>query len=86
MTGAATLDVGSVAGKLAELRQHISLPIGVGFGIRDAESARAIAEVADAIIIGSRIVQEIAAGEAGLADRLVAFLTGIRAAIDSARA
>ncbi len=86
VTGAATLDVGSVAGKLAELRQHISLPIGVGFGIRDAESARAIAEVADAIIIGSRIVQEIAAGEAGLADRLVAFLTGIRAAIDSARA
>lgn len=86
VTGAASLDAASVAAKLSELRQHIDLPIGVGFGIRDAESAKAIAEVADAIIIGSRIVQEVEAGEAGLLDRLTAFLSGIRAAIDTARA
>jgi len=86
VTGAATLDVDSVATKLAELRQHINLPIGVGFGIRDAQSAQAIASVADAIIIGSRIVQEVEAGEAGLTERVSAFLSGIRAAIDMARA
>lgn len=86
VTGAATLDVTSVASRLSELRQHISLPIGVGFGIRDAESACAIAAVADAIIIGSRLVQEVEQGEAGLADRLTDFLSGVRAAMDTARA
>lgn len=85
VTGAANLDVANVAAKLAELRAHISLPIGVGFGIRDAESARAVAAVADAVVIGSRIVQEVEQGEAGLAERLTQFLTGIRAAMDSAR-
>lgn len=86
VTGSAALDTASVAAKLAELRQTIDLPIGVGFGIRDAESAKAIAKVADAIIIGSRIVQEVEAGEDGLAERLGAFLSSIRAAVDSARA
>lgn len=85
VTGAATLDVGSVASRLAELRQHVSLPIGVGFGIRDAETARDIAAVADAIIIGSRLVQEVEQGEAGLAGRLTDFLSGVRAAMDTAR-
>ncbi|MDQ7989653.1 MAG: tryptophan synthase subunit alpha [Candidatus Dactylopiibacterium sp.] len=85
VTGAANLDVASVAAKLAELRAHIALPIGVGFGIRDAESARAVAAVADAVVIGSRVVQEVEQGEAGLADRLTAFLGGIRSAIDAPR-
>ena len=86
VTGAATLDVGSVERRMIELRQHIALPIGVGFGIRNAESARAVAQVSDAIIIGSRLVQEVEAGEAGLAERLTTFLSGIRAAIDTVRA
>lgn len=86
VTGAATLDTNSVAEKIAVLKQYINLPIGVGFGIRDAESAKAVAKVADAIIIGSRLVQEVEAGEAGLAQRLTTFLSGIRAAIDTARA
>lgn len=85
VTGAANLDVVNVAAKLAELRAHITLPIGVGFGIRDAESARAVAAVADAVVIGSRIVQEVEQGEAGLAARLTQFLAGIRAAMDMAR-
>lgn len=86
VTGAANLDVANVAAKLAELRAHIALPIGVGFGIRDAESARAVAAVADAVVIGSRIVQEVEQGGADLADRLTQFLAGIRLAMDSARA
>lgn len=86
VTGAASLDTNSVAEKIAVLKQYINLPIGVGFGIRDAESAKAVAKVADAIIIGSRLVQEVEAGEAGLAQRLTTFLSGIRAAIDTARA
>jgi tryptophan synthase alpha chain len=86
VTGAAHLDVDSVASKLVELREHISLPIGVGFGIRDAESARKVASVADAVVIGSRLVQEVEAGEDGLAGRLTAFLQGVRAAMDTARA
>lgn len=86
VTGAANLDVGNVAEKLAELRQYIPLPIGVGFGIRDAASARAVAEVADAVVIGSRIVQEFESGTAGLAERLSGFLSGIREALDAPRA
>lgn len=59
VTGSAQLNTAAVAEKLAVLRQHISLPIGVGFGIHDAASAAQISEVADAVIVGSRIVREI---------------------------
>lgn len=59
VTGSAQLNTQAVTDKLAILRQHIQLPIGVGFGINDAQSAKEIAQVADAIIVGSRIVQEI---------------------------
>ena len=45
-----------------EIRRHVALPVGVGFGIRDAESARAIAAHADAVVIGSRIIEEIEPG------------------------
>ena len=85
VTGAAHLDVANVAEKMAELRQNISLPIGVGFGIRDAASAAAVARVSDAVIIGSRIVQEAAQGKEGLAGRLEAFLSSIRQAVDASR-
>ncbi|MCP1659514.1 tryptophan synthase subunit alpha [Neisseria perflava] len=59
VTGAATLDTDEVSRKIALLRKHIDLPIGVGFGISNAESARKIGAVADAVIVGSRIVREI---------------------------
>ncbi len=65
VTGAGHLDTADVARKLAEIRRHVALPVGVGFGIRDAASARAIAAHADAIVIGSRIIQEIENGAAG---------------------
>ena len=61
-----------------------SLPIGVGFGIRDAESARRVAQSADAVVIGSRIIQEIEAGAAdGAVARVKAFLKPIRQALDT---
>lgn len=59
VTGSAKLDTQAVAEKLAMLRQHIHIPIGVGFGISDATSAAQIAQVADAVIVGSKIVQTV---------------------------
>lgn len=59
VTGSAQLDTAAVAEKIAMLRQYISIPIGVGFGISDAASAAQIGAVADAVIVGSRIVREI---------------------------
>ncbi|MDO4640430.1 MAG: tryptophan synthase subunit alpha [Neisseria sp.] len=59
VTGSAALDTQEVADKIALLRKYISIPIGVGFGISDAESAKQISRAADAVIIGSRIVKEI---------------------------
>lgn len=57
VTGAGNLDVADVARRVQTIRQHVSVPVGVGFGIRDADSARQIAGVADAIIIGTRLIQ-----------------------------
>ncbi len=61
VTGANRLDVKSVEAKLAEIRQHTTLPVGVGFGIRDAETAAAIGNFADAVVVGSALVKRIAA-------------------------
>jgi tryptophan synthase alpha chain len=61
VTGASTLDVDGVAEKLSLIRQHIKLPIGVGFGIGDAETAASVAQCADAVIVGSAIVKRMAA-------------------------
>jgi len=61
VTGASHLDVQSVADKLEQIRNHTGLPVGVGFGIRDAESAAQIARVADAVVVGSALVSRIAA-------------------------
>src|SRR5205085_3839203 len=84
VTGAGHLDTGEVIARLAEIRRHVALPVGVGFGIRDAASAQAIAAHADAVVIGSRIIQEIEAGPvAAAAQRARQWLAGIRAALDS---
>jgi len=83
VTGAGHLDTAEVAARLAEIRRHVSLPVGVGFGIRDAASARAIAAHADAVVIGSRIIEEIERGPADEAPtRAGAWLATIRAAVD----
>jgi tryptophan synthase alpha chain len=84
VTGAAHLDFSEVTSKIPKIRAATRLPIGVGFGIRDAESARRVAETADAVVIGSRIIQEIEAGGAGEAvARVKAFLKPIRQALDA---
>ncbi len=59
VTGAEHFDLNEVASKLTDLRSHISIPIGVGFGIHDSVTARAVAELADAVVVGSRIIKEI---------------------------
>ena len=84
VTGAGHLDTADVVRKLAEIRRHVTLPVGVGFGIRDAASARAIAAHADAVVIGSRIIQEIESGPpAEAASRAGAWLGTIRHALDA---
>jgi tryptophan synthase alpha chain len=57
VTGSGALDTDAVEAMLPRIRAHISVPVGVGFGIRDAATARTISRVADAVVIGSRIIQ-----------------------------
>jgi len=57
VTGAAHLDVDDVARRVQAIRQHVHIPVGVGFGIRDAESAKRIGAFADAVVIGSRLIE-----------------------------
>ena len=59
VTGAGNLDLSAIEQKLPQLRRHIKLPIGVGFGIRDGATASAVAKLCDGVVVGSRIVQEI---------------------------
>lgn len=87
VTGASHLDVASVSSKLNELRKHTDLPVGVGFGIRDGKSAALVAGFADAVIVGSVLVSQLAA----LADQpgeipstLAATVAELRSAIDAA--
>ena len=83
VTGSANLDLTEVAERVAMIRAGAGLPVGVGFGIRDAETARQVSAVADAVVIGSRIVQEIESSspEARL-DNVRNFVAGVRAALD----
>jgi tryptophan synthase alpha chain len=83
VTGAGTLDVDAVEAMLPRIRKHVNVPVGVGFGIRDAATAKAIGKVADAVVIGSKIIQLI---ENQPRDKVAAvaqaFLTEIRIALD----
>ena len=85
VTGANRLDIQSVEDKLIEIRRHTSLPVGVGFGIRDAETAAAIGRFADAVVVGSALVNRIAALE-NTPERIVSeapqVIADMRAAMD----
>jgi tryptophan synthase alpha chain len=59
VTGSGALDTAAVEQMLPRIRKHVDIPVGVGFGIRDAATAQAIGKVADAVVIGSRIIQLI---------------------------
>ncbi|MDT6960049.1 tryptophan synthase subunit alpha [Cupriavidus sp. SZY C1] len=84
VTGSATLDLDSVAARLPLIKRHANLPVGVGFGIRDAETACAIGSVADAVVIGSRLVQLLEDAPRDQAvEALRTFIAGIRQALDA---
>ncbi len=84
VTGAGHLDHGEVAARIPALREAVGMPVGVGFGIRDAASAKRIGEMADAVVIGSRIIEEIeTAGEQQAPERVRALIHEIRLALDS---
>ena len=84
VTGAGTLDTAAVEAMLPKIREHVHIPVGVGFGIRDAQTAQAIGKVADAVVIGTRIIQLL---ENQPHEKVVAlaadFLRGIRKALDA---
>ncbi|WP_332776139.1 tryptophan synthase subunit alpha [Polaromonas sp.] len=83
VTGAGTLDTGAVEAMLPRIRQHVDVPVGVGFGIRDAATAQAIGKVADAVVIGSKIIQLIdEQPREQVAPVAQAFLREIRTALD----
>lgn len=84
VTGSGAIDTQAVADAMPRIRAHVKLPVGVGFGIRDAETAKAVAAVSDAVVIGARIVKLL---ESQTRDNVVpagaAFIAEIRAALDS---
>ena len=84
VTGSGALDTAAVEAMLPRIRQHVSVPVGVGFGIRDAQTAKAIGRVADAVVIGSRLIQLIENEKDDRVNAVAsAFLTGIRQALDA---
>jgi tryptophan synthase alpha chain len=84
VTGAGNLDVAAVGEVVPRIRNHVRVPVGVGFGIRDAASARAVSRVSDGVVIGSRLIQllELQSRDA-VAGEARAFMREIRAALDA---
>ena len=84
VTGAGNLDIDAVEKMLPRIRQHVKVPVGVGFGIRDAATAKAIGKSADAVIIGTRIIQLLDGQprDQGIA-AVAEFLREIRSALDA---
>ena len=84
VTGSGALDTVAVEQMLPRIRKYVDIPVGVGFGIRDADTAQAIGKVADAVVIGSRIIQLIEDQEhAKVVPLTVDFLRGVRKALDA---
>ena len=85
ITGAARLSTGDIAGRVADIRSKSKAPVAVGFGVRDAQSAKAIAGFADAVVIGSALVERLAGADDvdDITARAKAFLAPIRAALDA---
>ncbi len=84
VTGAGHFDIDAVKQMIPRIKAHVNLPVGVGFGIRDAQTARAVSEVADAVVIGSALVQLLESTSVDEAPVAAArFITGIRSALDA---
>ena len=86
VTGGSQLDVTDVLKRAGDLRARASVPVLVGFGIRDAASAAALAPAADGVVVGSALVDALAGadGPENAADRAGAFLAPLRQALDAA--
>lgn len=84
VTGSGALDTSAVEAMLPRIRQHVQIPVGVGFGIRDAQTAQAIGRVADAVVIGSRLI-ELLGGQPHekIVPLTIDFLRGVRKALDA---
>ncbi len=86
VTGAAHLNLGEVIERVASIRTQTNLPVGVGFGIRDAETAKATAQIADAVVVGSRMVQAIeASSDDNLLANVAALMKELKTAVDSVK-
>ncbi len=86
VTGAANIDMREVETMIAKIRARTTVPVGVGFGIRDGATARRVARIADAVVIGSRIVQEMVDAPEGAPARAEAVARELRGAMDAAEA
>ena len=85
VTGSAALDVAAVAARIPEIRAQTGVPVGVGFGIRDAATAAAVAVHADAVVVGSRIIEEIERSSPDEAcEKVRALVAELRQGIDAA--
>ena len=86
VTGAGNLDVDEVASRVETIRKHTGLPVGVGFGIKDAEAARAISRVSDGVVVGSALVNQMAANvdnPGQIAGKIAGILADMRRAMDN---
>lgn len=84
VTGSGALNTDEVEAMLPRIRQHVHIPVGVGFGIRDAQTAQTIGKVADAVVIGSKLIQLIEAAPEGQGPAHARdFMHGIRQALDA---
>jgi tryptophan synthase alpha chain len=86
VTGAGHLNIDDVAQKLKEIRANASLPVGIGFGVKDAETAKTVAAIGDGVVIGSALISHI---EANLDDpdharsKIIEMLGAMRQAMDN---
>lgn len=84
VTGSAALDPAAVGAMLPRIRKHVQIPVGVGFGIRDAQTAQAIGQFADAVVIGSRIIEMLNdQPHEKVVPLTIDFLRGVRKALDA---
>ena len=85
VTGSAALDVDAVAARIPEIHAATGVPVGVGFGIRDAVTAGAVAKISDAVVVGSRIIEEIEQSTPdNVCARVHALVSDLRRGIDEA--
>lgn len=86
VTGSNQLDIGAVSEKVAKIRSKTNLPVGVGFGIRNAEIAEAVGRVSDAVVVGSALVERIAEhaeNSEAMKKEISSFIGSLRNALDS---